>query len=280
MVPGFFALVLLALGASLDFLSGSLGSYLLLGASLAVVFLLLRTGKHEYGALALGWTAAVVTGVLIRGTNGGTLGALTFFLLALLAEGTVASIAVEILEEGSCLSPAVRGMRPKTTRLAELERHAWSRVVTAHALLTEGFLSEAVLRCLLIAAGCRPARWGRLLAYAEDALLIKRTGAEREFAHRLLRDYFALRGLSQALADPGRRAAAVRQLGSRGEAAIDTLGDCLRDPDPAVQAAAIEALKELGGDALPVLRKALSSCHDSVRSSARAAIDWIDPPFP
>jgi hypothetical protein len=180
--------------------------YYLAAVLTAVVFFLsLIEFDHETVVVVIGLTAAAGTGGLVYGADGGTLGAWAFLVLVLL---------LAALRAGS--EPASRSLDSGLSSLA-----------ANFFRLAEGLLFDPVLEVVLTAAGRRPVRWRRFLAYAEDALLLRRASGDHGFVHRLLRDYFALLDLMSDLSVAERRLATIRKMGFQGESAIDTLADCL-----------------------------------------------------
>jgi hypothetical protein len=115
-----------------------------------------------------------------------------------------------------------------------------------------------------------PARFGRFLDYGVEALLLKRSGGDVEFMHRLLRDYFALRDLQPALssADRSRRLSAIRSLGYQGDAAVDALADFVRTADEDVREAAAWALGRINSpETVSHIAEALHDASARVRAA-------------
>lgn len=137
--------------------------------------------------------------------------------------------------------------------------------------LTEVLLySPGLVRTLAVARRL-PLRFQRFSAYAEQALLLKRTAGDYEFVHLLLRDYFALRDLQPKLTDEDRerRIEAVRSLGFQGESAIDALTDYSRSGHPDEREAAVWALGRIASPKVAdLIEAALSDDHPKFRSAA------------
>lgn len=194
--------------------------YLAVAAFTLTVFLFAARREGELLILPVGFAPVISLGGLAGGVVGSTLGA----WVAL------------------CLLAVVSALRSQHDGGDQGRNRVVARAGARLSLLAERFCLEPVVRVVLAAAGRRPLRWRRFRLYVQDALLIKRAGPDREFAHRLLRDYFATRELATDLADGGRRAEALRKLGFQGESAIETLAEYLGHPDPETQQAAAEGL--------------------------------------
>jgi HEAT repeat protein/DNA polymerase III delta prime subunit len=128
-----------------------------------------------------------------------------------------------------------------------------------------------VLRRVVSTVGCLPLRMNRFFRYSEHALLLKRSGNDIEFVHRMLRDYFALRDLQPHLhgRDSRRRLEAIRSLGFQGDAAIDALAEFSQADDPDVREAAVWALGRIASPAaVPYIEAALRDESPRVRCTA------------
>lgn len=92
-----------------------------------------------------------------------------------------------------------------------------------------------------------PIRTKRFLKYSESALQLKRTGREYEFIHRMVRDHYALLALSPMLYgdDANERESAILALAYQGEAAIETLGDFMKNPDPKIRLQSLQSLSQI-----------------------------------
>jgi DNA polymerase III delta prime subunit len=144
--------------------------------------------------------------------------------------------------------------------LGMLQRH-FSVTVAAAFLLTEGglflsslagisvgrFFLRPIVTTLLAIRGRLPWRYQRFVTYATEILLLRRTGEECGFAHRLLRDHFALRQLVPLLVDDRLevRVDAVQRIAAQGESSLDALRELMSHPDPAVREAAVTSLEGL-----------------------------------
>jgi HEAT repeat protein len=131
------------------------------------------------------------------------------------------------------------------------------------------WLSPALLR-ILPAMRALPMRFNRFYRYAVEAFLLKEAGADIEFMHRLLRDYFALRDLQPRLhsSNSSLRLQAVRSLGYQGDAAIDALADFVRNGDVTTKEAAAWALGRISSPEVePHLAAALEDPEPLVRAA-------------
>jgi HEAT repeat protein len=248
-------------------------SHSYLAVVVGVLFLFLLTCDPDMGAIALGLTVVASIGQLVGGIAGGTLGLCAFLLLL---------VPLLVIGRGTPELPA------KTTgrivlQVVRSELTKWAPIRWLHGLLpwpvrTFNWLAEPlldlVIRLVLAGAGRRPLSWRRFVGYAEEALLLKWVGSDLEFAHRLVRDYFALLDLVPELFDPDpvRRVAAVRKLGYQGESGIDPLGECLGDSDLGVRVAAVESIGRIASPrAMPHLEAATKDPHDAIRRAAVGA---------
>jgi HEAT repeat protein len=140
-------------------------------------------------------------------------------------------------------------------------------------------LQKSVLSPILwwsVALGAR-LPWGRrpLLAFCKDAFLLKQAGAELEFVHRLLRDYFALHELLPAIAtaDRATRLGAIRSLGYLGESALDLLEELSRNSGPDIRAAAVTGLGHISSPIVAsLLERSLLDPAPAVRIALIPAI--------
>jgi HEAT repeat protein/energy-coupling factor transporter ATP-binding protein EcfA2 len=124
-------------------------------------------------------------------------------------------------------------------------------------------------------AGRLPWRRRPFLAFCRDAFLPKQAGAELEFVHRLLRDYFALHQLLPAVAaaDRATRLGAIRSLGYQGESALDLLEELSQSPEPDIRAAAVTGLGHISSPIVAsILERTLSDRARAVRLALIPAI--------
>jgi hypothetical protein len=141
------------------------------------------------------------------------------------------------------------------------------------AELTRGLMEEYALgptsRLALAATGHLPWQLRGFLRYGGEALILKPFHLEIEFAHRRLRDHFALRELVPQLKDNSqRRTGAIRALGFQGDAAIETLAELSRNGTPEERELAISALSHISApDVAAHLRQAMLDPEPSVRAS-------------
>lgn len=162
---------------------------------------------------------------------------------------------------------------PKNRKVLRIVNDAARRLV---AVRVERSLLGGAL--LVVLAGVRrmPCPCRKFLRYCADALLLKRSAADVEFVHRLLRDYFAMLELQPLLEHPDeeRRLEAVRDLGYQGEAALHTLEDFTRrHRDPRFRAAAVSALGTVATpEVVGIVESALVDGNPGVRVAAVGAI--------
>jgi HEAT repeat protein len=125
-----------------------------------------------------------------------------------------------------------------------LKQTIMPRLVRAAEDFAERYWISPVLVPVLAIMGSFPFRFASFADYTIDSLLLKRSGPDIEFMHRLLRDYFALRDLQPLLgsSDIPVRLQAIRSLGFQGDAAIGALAEFARDSAAEVRGAAVWAL--------------------------------------
>lgn len=141
----------------------------------------------------------------------------------------------------------------------------------------DGVLLSRIARCLLALSRRLPVAFGRFVFSSTDAFLLKRSGQEIEFSHRLIRDYFALRELLPRLdAGASNRVQVIRSLGFQGEAALDLLQEEIQSEDGATRAAAVEALSHIASPAsVTSLQKAVADVSLEVRLSLLRTLDRL-----
>jgi HEAT repeat protein len=238
---------LLAAMAGWSWLLGPLGVPEAIGV-MAVALGLVLINAQEMALVTLVAFSAAAIGA-IGGLNAAfTNAAVVFCLLALvyLAEG----------REG------IKG-RPWVVR-----HENWNKEISR--IVERLFLSPAVRAFLIV--GCRlPIRVRRFLSHSAQALLLKPTGAEIEFVHRRLRDYFALRELIPRLQerDSVSRLDIIRALGFQGAAAIEALVEIIGTGGPLERAAATTALGRIASPEIAHhLKAALNDPDYEVRYAA------------
>ncbi|MGH8187196.1 MAG: HEAT repeat domain-containing protein, partial [Steroidobacteraceae bacterium] len=125
-----------------------------------------------------------------------------------------------------------------------------------------------------------PFRRTHFLSFAREAVLLQQSGAETEFTHRLLRDYFALRELLPRVSSSHHdRLETIRSLGYQGESALDVLHDLSTDIDPRVRAAAIIGLSHISSPVvLRYLAARVSDFNIEVRQALVSALCLMDEP--
>lgn len=143
----------------------------------------------------------------------------------------------------------------------------------AFAVLDSLLLSRVTL-ALLASSRRLPFPVRPFLDSSADAFLLKRSGPEFEFVHRLLRDYFALRALRPRLAsDHANRLETIRSLGYQGEAALDMLIEYVEQGDAPVRAAAISGLGHIPAPASAArIARSASDTDPGVRAAVIGAL--------
>ena len=105
-----------------------------------------------------------------------------------------------------------------------------------------------VLTSILAVQRVSPLRFQSFIRYCFDARLLIGTGRDRQFAHRLVRDHFAIRHLRAQLSETAThesRVAAIATLGYQGEGALETLALFAADADPEIRAVATSAISNI-----------------------------------
>jgi HEAT repeat protein len=124
---------------------------------------------------------------------------------------------------------------------------------------------------LLTLTGRLPFRLVPLLRYASEALILKPYRGEIEFAHRFVRDYFALGDLVPKLrASPHeQRLPLIDALGYQGAAAIDTLTELSCEGGVEQRSAALAALSRIAApEVADLLRTAMTDHDPEIRAAA------------
>ncbi|HYI39207.1 MAG TPA: NACHT domain-containing protein [Allosphingosinicella sp.] len=152
------------------------------------------------------------------------------------------------------------------------ETHVASLVETGERAfaLADRVLLSALAWQLLACFGRLPFARRHFLTSMTGAFLLKKSGNEYEFIHRLLRDYFALRELMPRLA-PGEagRLETIRALGLQGEAAIDLLNELFETDDAHVRAAVVEGFSHVPS---PLSTKAIERAAAIQDPTVRVAV--------
>jgi hypothetical protein len=194
-----------------------------------------------------GLVIAFAAGKVAGGNAGAAVGVLIFLAAAIVVEA-VRPYSVQEKPEGI---------------IEDLERTA-EDIGERYCLNPTLFHILAFMRSL-------PLRFNSFSRYSIDSLLLKRSGSDIEFMHRLLRDYFALRDL-QPLFRSGNvplRLQAVRSLGFQGDAAVGALGEFVRDEDPDTREAAAWALGRIASpETVQHIDAALDDEVERVRATA------------
>jgi adenylate kinase family enzyme len=155
-------------------------------------------------------------------------------------------------------------------RLPDRAATAASTMSRALFLGLESTLLRVGLKLVLFACRKGPLDDARFRAFAVDSFLLKKTSAEYEFVHRLLRDHFALRTLVPSIqVDKSGAINQIRALGYQGESAVDFLIELSKDDDPEVRAAAVWGL---GHIPLPVVTQCFQSHVGDKHPSVRIAL--------
>jgi HEAT repeat protein len=218
------------------------------------------------------------------------------------AAGTTADSSVDRTYLAEAMRPAVgvlvRGLadpepRNRLTSVESLELLGDAAAQAAPALLRaladpDRFVRWAAVRALGKCPALPPSpaveRMTPLLLDADTGVRVAAAAALERFGPRA---QSAVPTLLRALAEGSDREAQValmhalvRIAGDRPHAAVPTLCQLLRNPDPRVRRAALTTLGQFGpaaGAALPNLRAALGDEDDTVREAARIAVAAVTP---
>ena len=185
--------------------------------------------------------AALLAGLMVFLAGGGLLGGASGAVLGGGIYGAL-STAITATDGAEHISPNGRSLIDRFV--------AWLLRLFERLILSPVFWLAAAI------ATRAPWRSHRFLLFSRDAFLLKNNGAEFEFVHRLLRDYFALQELLPAIDTPDRtaRLAVIRSLGYQGESALDVLSDLSSATEVDVRAVAVTALSHI---ASPIVAKIL-----------------------
>jgi HEAT repeat protein/type II secretory pathway predicted ATPase ExeA len=177
-----------------------------------------------HGALALSLAIPATVGALLA--NKGSSGAAVVFAAALVVGHLLGGVALGI--------PLALAAAAICSRFLKEESH----------LAAERLLLNPALEVVLLLSGGICFRYRSFLRYAADTLLLKHSGAEYEFVHRLLRDHFAIRELIPALfnASGDDQLRIINQLSRQGDSGFDALSGLISYPDSRVRVAAVEGL--------------------------------------
>jgi HEAT repeat protein/DNA polymerase III delta prime subunit len=129
------------------------------------------------------------------------------------------------------------------------------------ALVIEKYLINPFLFAVLSLQRRVPLYFGRFIEYAVGAMLLKRSGEEYEFVHRLLRDHFAVREQIPFLytTDGRARPEVIERLSLLGEASLDSLAGLTLHPDESIRLAAVAGLERITTPGVtPVLARVVS----------------------
>jgi HEAT repeat protein len=211
----------------------------------------------------------------IAGPLGASLGMMLFLLLVL-----IYVITPSDLPRTKKKFPSPRGVRrlrlqasaygaqPIKARISHVQKSLadWLREVVQRSVY------NPVMKVMIACTGGLPLRFTRFLDYAADAVLLKRSGSDLEFIHRLLRDHFALRELRQSWQNSrskSQRLETIPSIGLQGESGFDWLEELARDAYPLVREAAVLALGAVGGPTiLAPIEIAITDPEPAVRRAA------------
>ena len=209
-----------------------------------------------------GGLAAFVLGAAILQATGA--------VIAMIAFGVIVLVILTI-EPGSPKKPGV---------LIAWKRAWFPRAFGVAEDFAERYWISPALFPVLATMRSLPVRFRPFANYAIDSLLLKKSGPDIEFMHRMLRDYFALRDLQPFLRsnDLPSRVQAIRSLGYQGDAAIGALAEFVRDKDPDIREAAVWALGRIASpEIIQHVEAALTDKVASVRASAALSTkDMLD----
>lgn len=209
-----------------------------------------------------GGLAAFVLGAAIQQVTGAA--------IAMIAFGVVVLVILAIETSYSSEKPGV----------VSAWKQAWvPRSVDVAEDFAERYWISPTLFPVLATMRSLPVRFRPFANYAIDSLLLKRSGPDIEFMHRMLRDYFALRDLQPFLRsnDLPSRVQAIRSLGYQGDAAIGALAEFVRDKDPDIRDAAVWALGRIASP--EIVQHVEAALTDKVaRVRATAALSTKDMP--
>ncbi|WP_334391073.1 HEAT repeat domain-containing protein [Bradyrhizobium sp. AZCC 2262] len=211
-----------------------------------------------------GGLAAFVLGAAIQQVIGAA--------IAMVAYGVVVLVI-------SAIEP-VSGYSSEKPGVVSAWKQAWvPRTVDVAEDFAERYWISPTLFPVLATMRSLPVRFRPFANYAIDSLLLKRSGPDIEFMHRMLRDYFALRDLQPFLRsnDLPSRVQAIRSLGYQGDAAIGALAEFVRDMDPDIRDAAVWALGRIASP--EIVQHVEAALTDKVaRVRATAALSTKDMP--
>jgi HEAT repeat protein len=189
-------------------------------------------------------------------------------VMAMSAVGVIGSIVAGPLGAAAAMLPMfVLSMLAR--RLA-----AWKAVEDYVATWIENVLLSRCAWRTLAMFRCFPMKRRQFFRSAADAFLLKVSGQDYEFVHRLLRDHFALRQLLPKLrSGEAGRFETILALGYQGESALDLLVDLARNGEPKARAAAISALRHIPSlTATQCFRAAIDDRDPDVRFALIRAI--------
>jgi HEAT repeat protein len=202
----------------------------------------------------------ILLGFAASATVGGLIGHL---------EGTV--VAAFVYSVAALLWAGARDEKLLPARITGLVDAVDARV----GELIEGRVLSPMALALTGAARVLPWRLRGFLVYGGEALVLKRFHGEIEFAHRRLRDYFALRELAPRLesCDTNEKHLAIESLGFQGAAAIDTLADLIVTGDVNERLIAVAALGRISApEVAAYLERAITQNAPEVRCAATHAL--------
>jgi HEAT repeat protein len=130
-------------------------------------------------------------------------------------------------------------------------------------LSSQAWLWLAAMRAL-------PFNGERFIKFTTETFLLKRSGSEVEFTHRLLRDYFALRELlPEVKSESEKRTKAIASLGYQGEAALDLLVELAAEANTRVRASALTAISLI---AAPITTACIEAYVNDQEKEVRRAV--------
>lgn len=203
-----------------------------------------------------GGFAAFLLGAAIQQATGAAIAMIAFGVLVLVMA------AIQPVSQYSSEKPGV----------VRAWKHAWvPRTFDVAEDFAERYWISPTLFPVLATMRSLPVRFEPFANYAIDSLLLKRSGPDIEFMHRMLRDYFALRDLQPFLrsSDLPSRVQAIRSLGYQGDAAIGALAEFVRDSKTHIRDAAVWALGRIASpEIVQHVEAALADKDAKVRATA------------
>jgi hypothetical protein len=264
---GLFAALLGTSGGTSSLTASAVLGWFGVTAFIAVIVSLVTWPIAGFGWVAVLGTLATATLAIVGGLD--LRPALSFMTATApftVGGGLLAGPGGAIVAAAVSVPLIIAATERRDSRAASIVGNAGGRLFGA----ADRFLLSPLAWFLLALFNRVPFRHGNYLSCAVDAFLLKRSGGELEFIHRLLRDYFALRELMPRLkSDTASRLETIRALGYQGEAALDMLIEFVEQGDGPVRAAAVSGLGHIPS---PTSTVRLEACTDDMDGEVRAAL--------